>query len=96
MRFKNLLGLVAIGGAVYYAQKKRGADMSLNGIKNSLRSTFDNVKQKLSQATEPTVARAGDVGTSDFESSSRDYGPSGYSRTPSSAFGDGSNGSRKY
>ena len=47
MRFKNLLGLLAIGGAVAYAQKKRGGDLSFNGIKNSLRGVVDNVKGKL-------------------------------------------------
>ena len=47
MRFKNLLGLLAIGGAVAYAQKKRGGDLSLAGIKSSLRDAFNNVKGQL-------------------------------------------------
>ena len=35
MRMRNLLGLAAIGGAVAYAQKKRGGELSLAGFKQS-------------------------------------------------------------
>ena len=47
MRFKNLLGLLAIGGAVAYAQKKRGGELSVDGFKKSLRSLVDNAKNKI-------------------------------------------------
>lgn len=36
MRMKRLLGLLAIGGAVAYAQKRRGGELSVNGFKRSL------------------------------------------------------------
>lgn len=74
MRFRNLLGLLAIGGAVAYAQKRRGGDLSLAGIKNSLRGVVDNVKGQLSsvmgnqaqQGQQPAVgtSRVGSEGTS--------------------------------
>ena len=74
MRFKNLLGLLAIGGAVAYAQKKRGGDLSFAGIKNSLKSTFESVKGQLNQVmgqqganTASTTTRR-DVGTSNLGS----------------------------
>jgi hypothetical protein len=51
MRFKNLLGLLAIGGAVAYAQKKRGGELSLDGFKKSFRGLADSVKAKLDGAT---------------------------------------------
>ncbi|HLL23807.1 MAG TPA: hypothetical protein VK427_16830 [Kofleriaceae bacterium] len=47
MRFKNVLGLLAIGGAVVYAQKKRGGEMSLNGFKESFRGIVDNVRGQI-------------------------------------------------
>ena len=58
MRFKSLLGLLAIGGAVAYAQKKRGGDMSLAGIKNSLRSVADSVRSKLGGLSASTGTNA--------------------------------------
>ena len=71
MRFKNLLGLLAIGGAVAYAQKRRGGDMSLAGIKNSLRGVADKVKNQLggvmnnqNQTSQSAVGSANDIGTS--------------------------------
>jgi len=60
MRFKTLLGLLAIGGAVAYAQKKRGADLSLHGIANTLRGVLDTMMGK---ATEH-AGRAPNIGTS--------------------------------
>ena len=72
MRFKNLLGLLAIGGAVAYAQKKRGGDMSFAGIKNSLKGVVDNVKNQLGQVMGQQGAAANtarrDVGTSNLGS----------------------------
>ena len=91
MRFKNLLGLLALGGAVAYAQKKRGGDLSFQGIKNSLKGALDNLRSKV-EDLKATSARSAnltsspsDVGTSDLGTSSRsgiadDYAStSGYS-----------------
>ena len=77
MRFKKTLGLLAIGSAVYYAQKKRGADMSLNGIKNSVRGFLDNLRS----GTSPSRADIGSRDTSNLASSPTvdEYG-SGYSQ----------------
>jgi hypothetical protein len=95
MRFKNLLGLLAIGGAVAYAQKRRGGDLSLAGIKNSVRGAIDNVRGQLgnvmgnqSNAGATTRASASDLGsTADVGAGTRsglgadDYstGTAGYS-----------------
>lgn len=51
MRMKNLLGLLAIGGAVVYAQKKRGGDLSIAGFKNSLRDIVGNMRGQLGNVT---------------------------------------------
>ena len=103
MRFRNLLGLLAIGGAVAYAQKKRGGDMSLSGIKNSLRGVFDNVKNQVQgalgnqqpQAAGATTRASNDLGTSSSGIGGDDYS-TGSSGSYSSGYG-GSNGvDRKY
>lgn len=94
MRFKNLLGLLAIGGAVAYAQKKRGGEMSLAGIKSSLLDAFNNVKGQLqgvmgqgqNQNQTRGVVGGNDVGTSDLGSvgGHDDIGSStGYSQSSS-------------
>jgi hypothetical protein len=89
MRFRNLLGLLAIGGAVVYAQKKRGGDMSLAGIKNSLRGVFDNVKNQVSgalgnQSQQSSVGATTSRATNDLGTSSglgsEDYASGSYSR----------------
>jgi hypothetical protein len=107
MRFKTLLGLVAIGGAVAYAQKRRGGDLSFDGIKNSLRSTFDNVRSQIdnlthksSTATEGSRSRS-DVDTDTGYSSrsatsgygSTDYRSTGTSNVGSSNVSSGGNSS---
>ena len=46
MRFKNMLGLLAIGGAIAYAQKKRGGDFSLGGLKEMFNEAVGSVKSK--------------------------------------------------
>jgi hypothetical protein len=85
MRFKTLLGLVAIGGAVAYAQKRRGGDLSFEGIKNSLRSTFDNVRGQIDK-----IANTG--GNNASSSSSNE--DTGYgSRNASSGYGSADYGS---
>jgi hypothetical protein len=100
MRFKNLLGLLAIGGAVAYAQKKRGGDLSLNGIKNSLRSLADNVKGKLDSAMGSQSAVSSGA-SNDIDRSTR-VGSSSVGSEYSSGYSsnNGSNGSngtdRKY
>ena len=103
MRFKNLLGLLAIGGAVAYAQKKRGGDMSLAGIKNSLRGAFDNVKSQVNsalgnQAPQTSVGATSratnDLGTSSGLGSD-DYS-TGSSGSYSSGYGSSNGIDRKY
>jgi|PlaIllAssembly_1097288.scaffolds.fasta_scaffold198371_3 hypothetical protein len=58
MRFKTVLGLLAIGGAIAYAQKKRGGELSLRGIKNSLRDVLDIVMGKPAQEPAGATTRA--------------------------------------
>ena len=102
MRFKNLLGLLAIGGAVAYAQKKRGGDMSLAGIKNSLRGVFDNVKTQVqgalgnqSGAQQGVTSRpAADLGTSGVGNDDFASGSSGGAY--SSGYGSSNGIDRKY
>lgn len=43
MRMKRLLGLLAIGGAVAYAQKRRGGELSVNGFKRSLQDLWKSL-----------------------------------------------------
>ena len=102
MRFRNLLGLLAIGGAVAYAQKKRGGDMSLAGIKNSLRGVIDKAKNQVQGAmgNSQSVPQAGatsrasnDLGSSGVDRDDFSTGSSGGSYSS----GYGSNGiDRKY
>jgi hypothetical protein len=42
MRMKRLLGLVAIGGAIAYAQKKRGGELTIEGFKKTFRDLLGN------------------------------------------------------
>lgn len=91
MRFKSLLGLLAIGGAVAYAQKKRGGELSINGLKQGFRDLATSVKSKLDsamgQATGVTSGasndadRAASVGSSsvgsEYASYSTSYGSNG-------------------
>ena len=51
MRIKTLLGLVAVGGAVHYANKKRGGDMTLASFKETLTDLGTQVRDKLSAFT---------------------------------------------
>jgi hypothetical protein len=73
MRFKTLLGLAAIGGAVAYAQKKRGGEMTVAGIKNSLRDLVTNVKGKLDQ----TRQQASTMGERSSSYADESYGSGG-------------------
>jgi hypothetical protein len=95
MRFRNLLGLLAIGGAVAYARKKRGADLSLDGIKRSVKNTIDNVRNRLEDkdaadaehwtdakgTTAGAYSRRNAAGTSDLDSSARSSVADPYSET---------------
>ena len=47
MRFKSMLGLLAIGGAVAYAQKRRGRDLSLASLKETFTEVTGDLKSKL-------------------------------------------------
>ncbi len=83
MRIKNLLGLLAIGGAVAYAQKRRGGEMSLAGIKQSFNELVSNVKTKVgdlanqvgamgnqqNRSIDPVSSQAGSTGFDDYGSS---------------------------
>lgn len=42
MKIRTLLGLTALGGA-YYLHRKRGGDLTLDSVKDSLRALRDNV-----------------------------------------------------
>jgi hypothetical protein len=102
MRFKNLLGLLAIGGAVAYAQKKRGGDLSLAGIKNSLRGVVDNVKNQIQGAmgnqssvqAGATSRTSNDLGTS--SGLGNDDFSTGSSGSYSSGYGSSNGIDRKY
>ena len=102
MRFKNLLGLLAIGGAVAYAQKRRGGELTIDGFKNSFRSLIDNVKGKLeavqSDQTGATTRATNDRGVGaniGASSVGSEYSTSGTSGYTGSQYG--SNGiDRKY
>lgn len=73
MKFKNLLGLVAIGGAVAYAQKRRGGEMSLAGFKNTFNEVLGNVKNQVSQLgnKQGLGGRSQGAGSQDVGASSR-------------------------
>lgn len=47
MKIKNLLGLAAIGGGIYWMQKKRGGDMSFASIKQNFRGVVDDLMNKV-------------------------------------------------
>lgn len=52
MRIKSLLGLFAIGGAVAYAQRKRGGEFSVDGF----RRTFTELKDRLMSSVDDAMA----------------------------------------
>ncbi len=101
MRMKNLLGLLAIGGAVAYAQKRRGGDMSLQGFKNSFSELVGNVKNQVSQLQNKVGGGQGSVSrTQQDVGSSRGIGDaysstSGYSSGYSPSNPVGTNGSNR-
>lgn len=106
MRFKNLLGLMAIGGAVAYAHKQRGGDLSLEGIKGSLNNLVGNVKNKLGQSgigqrmgvTGQQGQPSQNVGgVADVGGTSGSFGVDDFGSTSSGYTGGiGGNGSRRY
>lgn len=59
MRLRNLLGLAAVGGAVAYAQKKRGGELSLAGFKQSAQDLLRSLglDQRLGSITGEPFAR---------------------------------------
>ncbi len=96
MRMKNLLGLLAIGGAVAYAQKRRGGEMSVQGFKNSFNELVGNVKNKVSQLQNKVGGGQGSVSRTQQDVGSRGIGDeysstSGYSSGYSSSDPLGSN-----
>lgn len=46
MKIRTLLGLTALGGA-YYLHRKRGGDLTLDSVKDSLRALRDNVDKMM-------------------------------------------------
>ncbi len=44
---KNLLGLLAIGGALAYAHKKRGGDFTMASVKDTFNNLIGTAKEKL-------------------------------------------------
>jgi len=49
MKIRTLIGLAALGGA-YYMHRKRGGDLSLESVKDSLRALRDQVDKSLKNA----------------------------------------------
>jgi hypothetical protein len=88
MRMKSLLGLLAIGGAVAYAQKKRGGELTVDGFKKTFREMFNNVNANKSAVKPSSGMRASD------EPSYSSQGRAGTTTgaTQGSDFGDGPNG----
>lgn len=48
---KNLLGLLAIGGAFAYAHKKRGGDFTMASVKDTFNNLVGTAKEKLNGFT---------------------------------------------
>jgi hypothetical protein len=86
MRFKNLLGLLAIGGAVAYAQKKRNGDLSLAGFKNTFKELSNKVKGKIDSARSTASSPIASTSRTDMADDSYSSSSSGFSRD----IGDGS------
>lgn len=74
MRLKTLLGLAAIGGGVMYMQKRRGGDMSLNGIKDSFRDLIGQAQSKLGDLGVNIGKQGQDVGGSQLGGRDVDVG----------------------
>ena len=49
MKIRTLLGLTALGGA-YYLHRKRGGELTLDSVKDSLRALRDGVDQMMKNA----------------------------------------------
>ncbi len=56
MKIRTFLGLAALGGA-YYAHRKRGGDLSLESIKDSLNALRDGMQQALKNASAEAEAQ---------------------------------------
>lgn len=44
---KNMLGLLAIGGALAYAHKKRGGEFTMSSVKDTFNNLLGTAKEKL-------------------------------------------------
>jgi hypothetical protein len=88
MALKKLVGLAALGG-FFYAHKKTGNPMTLDGFKQTARGLFDNVKvraneiksqaeQKLNEAKNTAGDFAQASQTSGIADDVTGYGSSGY------------------
>lgn len=80
MRFKNILGLLAIGGAVAYAQKKRGRDLSVAGLKETFNEVAGGLKSRLGEmrgGSAGSVAESSSMGAAGAEDSAYSSGFAG-------------------
>lgn len=102
MRIKNLLGLAAIGGGIYWMQKKRGGDMTFSSIKENVLGLVDELKNKASNLKGDDDAQGNESlgGSRDVsQGASRGLGTTytgsagGYSGSGSGYGGSGSGGS---
>jgi hypothetical protein len=87
MRMKTLLGLAAIGGAVAYAQKKRGGELTIEGFKKTARELFNSLGAKSTSAKRSSGMRAADEDPPSYGSSGR------AGTTPRTSYGDDVSGS---
>lgn len=86
MRMKGLFGLLAIGGAVAYAQKKRGGELTVDGFKKTFREMFNSASKSASSMRStamhsnddelPSYGSAGRVGTTTRSSYGDDFSSS--------------------
>ena len=90
--FRRLLGLAAIGGGIYWMQKKRGGDMTFASIKENFRGVIDDVLNKTNQQGANDQQSIGDTGapTSGTGSTRQSFGgSSGYSGSAGTYTGTG-------
>lgn len=84
--FKRLLGLAALGGGIYWMQKKRGGDMTFASIKENFRGVVDDLMNKAN------LQGAGDQPSTSDTSASRSTSASTPRQGYGSSTGYGSTG----
>jgi hypothetical protein len=99
MRMKSLIGLLAIGGAIAYAQKKRGGELSVAGFKKTLREIMNSLGKNKGKSEKEPKASSGMRGSEHTPSSSgrgeQHPAHSTYGGGDDNDFGGGANGMRK-